>query len=358
MLRWMCLASLSALAVSAADATPAFEEIHVVQWPKAQWGYRGSMGNTVQLKDGRLLMCYSDKGVVTRISEDKGKTWGEQAMLVPNPPPPSTRGYYVHPSLFYIPNGDLLLSYIYSNYPPNEGMPYYGMSYYKRSNDHGKTWSEQFVMTPNTGYEFTYNDKPIVLSTGRILAPTEKMAVVVKGNDHAGYVTSAYYSDDNGYTWLRSENEVSIYPIEAQEPHVVELKDGRLLMLFRTYSGHPGRAFSEDKGKTWSQGEVVQELPMAANSSAITVHRIPSTGDLLLIHCTGGAGGKRTPLTSYISKDEGKTWTNPRNLAADPDDDYGYHSVLFLDDLALVGFHKRDGLYLARIRLEWFYGTP
>ncbi len=35
---------------------------------------------------------------------------------------------------------------------------------------------------------------------------------------------------------------------------------------------------------------------------------------------------------------------------------FGYHCVKFVgDELALVGYHARDGIHVARIKIDWFY---
>ena len=58
-----------------------------------------------------------------------------------------------------------------------------------------------------------------------------------------------------------------------------------------------------------------------------------------------------------ISQDEGKTFVHQRNIARDPDDDFGYQCVEFVgNDLAVIGYHCRDGLRVARIGIDWFYG--
>jgi len=340
-------------------AASGFEDTHVVKIPKGPYGPRGMPGDIIELKNGTLLMCYTmtpshgpaPHGIVGRKSLDKGKTWSEPFSLVPNPQAPSTKGYYCHPSFLRLANGDILLSYIYAV----EALPYYGHNYYKRSNNEGLTWSEPFILTPHPGYVIMHNAKLMKLSTGRIIAPTEYKARWPSTEDHNGYVSLVFYSDDQGYSWQKAKNAIDMDPHEAQEPHVVELKDGRLLLIFRTYSGCLGRAYSTDKGETWSKGELVQELKLP-RSGAVTVVRIPSTGDLLLIRITGGKDGKRSPLTSAISKDEGATWTNERHIAADPDGDYGYQSVTFVGDVAVMSYHALDGLHVARIGPDWFYG--
>lgn len=348
----ICLMLAVALLVTAAMGQDAlFEDVHVVKMEKGQYGPRGMPGDIIELKDGSLLMCYTQGGIVGRTSTDKGKTWSEAFALVPNPGPSMERGYYCHPSFARLANGDILLSYIYGS----GSLPYYGHNYYRRSRDEGKTWGDQFICTPMPGYVIMHNDKMRVLSSGRILAPTEYKKRWPDSNDHGGYVAEVFYSDDNGYSWFRGNNDVDFNPHEAQEAHVVELKNGTVMMMFRTYSGWMGQAFSPDGGVSWSQPEAREDLSLP-RSGAVSVDRIPATGDLLLIRITGSCDGKRrAPLTAMISKDEGQTWENPRDIGADPEDDYGYQSVTFVDDMAIISYHARDGLHVARITTDWFY---
>jgi sialidase-1 len=279
----LCLLLLATLAL--ADAL--FEDARVVSVEVGAYGPRGMPGDIEVLRDGSLLLCYTRSGIQARKSTDGGRTWGEEFALVPDPQPPSRQGYYCHPSFLRLANGDLLLAYIYAS----ASLPYYGHSYYRRSADDGATWSEQFCMTPSPGYNLVHNDKLERLSTGRLIAPVEYKKRWPSEKDHNGYVCLTFYSDDDGYSWQKSSSDVDIDPHEAQEPHVVELKDGRLLMIFRTYSGVLGRAFSADGGVTWSPGELLPDLPLP-RSGAVTVKRIPTTGDLLLIRITGGSADK------------------------------------------------------------------
>jgi WD40 repeat protein len=307
----------------------------------------GTVADIEPLEDGRLLMVLDQDGELRgSYSLDKGKTWKASFQLLPRPD--GNAGYY-HPSLTRTTNGDLLLSY---QYYVRETRPVYKISYYRRSKDEGNTWGDQLFIAADG----LFNDKPIRLSTGRLIAPVEREAQV-EGGDHAGYVSSVFFSDDNGYSWTRS-NEVNALPVEAQEPHVVELKDGRLMMLCRTYSRYVLRSYSTDKGATWSKGEPIRELKLPAWSSALIVKRIPSTGDLLLLRCRSGEEGVRSPFVSVISKDDGKTWTNERIIAGDPKEHYGYPCLLFIDETAIVGYGSFAGSRVARIPVGWFYEQP
>jgi sialidase-1 len=217
-------------------------------------------------------------------------------------------------------------------------------------------------MTPHAGY-FITESMSLLLSTGRIVVPMSYKAYYPSSRSHSGYVGTACYSDDNGYSWQVSENFIDMMPIEFQEPSAVELRDGRVMLFARTYSGFPVRSYSSDGCQTWSKGEKIEELEMPY-AGFPTVERIPSTGDLLFIWISEQSVDKenenirrRCALTSAISKDEGQTFLHLRHIRRDPEDDFGYQCVEFLgDDLALVAYHARDGIHVARIGIDWFYG--
>ena len=365
-------ASMSALtmavmsfAATAALGAALFEDVHVVKLPKGLRGYRGINGDIVELKDGSLLMAYTKAGIVAVKSTDQGKSWSKPGPLLPNPKPPA-KGDYGCPSFLRLKNGNLMMSYIHRGMPRKEDQPYYASNYYRISADEGQTWTEQSVMTPHPGYVLVHNDRLRMLSTGRIVATAEYKAYWPSTRDHSGYVGLTFFSDDGGYSWQVSKNTVDMVKqgIEVQEADIVELKDGRVLMFARSYSGHPVFAYSEDKCASWGKGQMRKDIPMPY-AGLPTVKRIPSTGDLLFIWIgkrsnlehKGKPLARRCGLTAAVSKDEGKTLINQRDIAYDPTNDYGYQCVRFLgEDLALVGYHANDGLHVARIGIDWFYG--
>ncbi len=359
MTRFCMLATAILVAGSAAGAL--FEDVHALKLEKKTHGYRGNNGDFLELVDGAVLYAYTDTNgnLAAMKSKDQGRTWGEATVLLPKPAPPA-KGRYVHPSLLRVEGGDILLAYIYSTHPTT---PYHGHNYYRRSSDEGQTWTDQFVMTPYPGYVIAHNDRLFTLSTGRIVTMAEYKAHWPSSRDHSGYVGIAFFSDDGGYSWQASKNTVDMMPIEVQEADGVELKDGRVLMFARSYSGHPVRAYSEDGCETWSKGEVIEELDMPY-AGLPTVRRIPNTGDLLFIWISEKSVDAQNPkvkrrcaLSSAISTDEGKTFIHQRNIVRDPEDDFGYQCIHFFDDnTVLLGYHARDGLHAARIGVDWFYG--
>ena len=354
--------ALSLLALGAVSGAPLFETSQIVKKPVGDYGYRGIMGDFVRLKDGSLLMSYTDGDIKCIRSTDEGKTWGEPYVLVPQPAPPA-KGHIGAPGFLHCANGDLLVTYYHSTHPAT---PYYATNYYRRSADEGKTWSDQYCYTPHPGYLLVHNDRLLRLSTGRLLAVAEYKAYLPSTEDHSGYVGMSFQSNDDGYSWYPSANTVDLFKdkrMEVQEADVVELRDGRLLMFARTYSGYPVFAYSTDKGESWGPPVERTDIPMPY-AGLPTVRRIPSTGDLLFIWISKKSNDKQNPkiqrrcgLAAAISKDEGQTLTNLRDIAYDENDDFGYQCVEFLEDgVVLIAYHARDGIRLARIGTDWFYG--
>ena len=350
-----------------------FEDMGSIKPMPTRW-YAGLTGSIIKLQDeeGSLLWALPVlgespfTGIVGRKSTDGGRTWGKPFSMQPSIP--GTQEVMI-PCLLRLHSGELLFAY--SVFIRGE---MYAHVYVRRSSDEGKTWSHPLCASPYPGGRYTQPDKIIQLSSGRIVIPVEQHAA-------KGYLISlCYYSDDNGYAWYPSKKPADA-GFMTDEPSIVELKDGRLLMIFRTTRGYLGKAYSKDRGETWSD-EQLTDLPSPNAPEFIT--RIPSTGDLLLIWCNNThapalaqgkqqptvkvaqrerkLGAVRSPMSSAVSRDEGETWEQIRNIATDPAEgvygDYGYPGVTFIDDgkIALVNFNATDGIHLARIGVEWFYG--
>lgn len=60
------------------------------------------------------------------------------------------------------------------------------------------------------------------------------------------------------------------------------------------------------------------------------------------------SGGKRTPLTVALSRDEGRTWTAKHDLLDDPDGWYCYTAIHFAGPRVLLAFVS-GGSGLARL---------
>ena len=232
-------------------------------------------------------------------------------------------------------------------------------AYMRLSADEGKTFGERVKATGEPGYHVMNNDRVVQLSSGRLLAPVASTPDVHKVNHFISY---CWLSDDGGKTWRKGKGSVDLAKRGAMEPEVIELNDGRVMMIMRNQLGFISKSYSSNGGDRWSEPTRLSSL--IAPEAPATLRRIPSTGDLLLVwnnnYTAGkGHGGKRTPLTAAVSSDEGKTWRHIRDLETNADRTYSYISLIFVKDRAVLSYWEGQGRqYSSRFRslpVSWFY---
>lgn len=340
--------------------------------PRADNG-RNSEGDFIQLKDGRLLLIYTkfigtddhaDADLVGRYSSDGGQTWDSQDV------PVLTRGLgdanLMSVSLLRLQDDRIALFYILKyKSPPEDKYPYRDHILMRTSSDEGTTWSEETYVVPQDqpGYRVLNNDRVVQLRSGRLVAPLAVHYVPgwPKHIDSAKIL--CYLSDDQGQSWRPSVSELESQLL-AQEPGVVELEDGRLLMFCRSRDCQLV-SYSDDGGDNWSALE--RSNISQPTTSPASIERIPATGDLLLVWNDGHdplaavePTGRR-PFNTAISKDEGKTWQNVRNIGSDPQGWYCYTAIEFVDDHVLLAhceFPGLNSLQVTRIPISWLYAPP
>ncbi len=329
---------------------------------------RNSEGDFIQLKNGDILFIYTHftEGagdhagayLAGRISSDDGKTWTSEDMtILPNEGDMNVMSV----SLLRLTDGRIALFYLRKNSEAD------CIPYMRTSTDEAKTWSEPIKCIDDPGYFVMNNDRVVQLRSGRILLP-------VSLHDFSGPSPGVgrvmcYYSDDGGSTWAKSAEAPNPDHIVLQEPGVVELKNGDLMMFIRTDANVQYFSFSKDGGEHWTQ---VEPGNIRSPLSPASIERIPATGDLLLVWNNntqkGRDGGKRTPFNAAISTDEGKTWEKMKTLESNPDGWYCYTAIEFVGDHVLLGHcagdrKKNNGLattQITRLSNEWLYreATP
>ena len=282
---------------------------------------RHDSASIVELKDGRLMLAWMEHvggdeighdhapcNIAGMVSHDGGLTWTDRKILVENNPGDVNIHY---PCFLRLDNGEILFHYV-RQHELKPGAPMKLSTMLCRSDDECASFCEPV--------KIDCRGRPLSqLSTGRILIPNQKQLGTWCGEgDHQ--LAGCFYSDDDGHTWTQSTDWVDLPLRGAMEPHIAELRDGRLLMVMRTELGAIFQSHSEDGGDTWSKP---QTTGLMAPESMRCLTRIPSNGDLLLIwnhspfdpdfdHC-----GRRSPLTVAISRDDGRTWENIKNIETD-----------------------------------------
>jgi hypothetical protein len=309
----------------------------------------------VELSDGRWLFIYthfeggaSDHAaahLAARASRDGGATWSAaDTIVLPNEGTMNVMSV----SLLRLADGRIALLYL-RKHSLADCRPYLRLS-----TDEARSWGPPVQIIPDSevGYYVVNNDRLVQLSSGRLVMPT---ALHSAGDppDFTPYGrVMCYLSDDGGTTWRRGARAEVAQDAEGQaamvqEPGVVELTDGRLMMFCRTDAGTQFLAYSHDGGEAWSP---LQPSTLASPRSPASVKRIPQTGDLLLAwnnhaHVAEELAGKRTPLTLAISGDDGTSWQYIRNLEVNPHGWYCYTAIAFTEDHVLLAYCAGDTRY-------------
>lgn len=309
---------------------------------------RHSEGDIIELKDGRLCLIYTrftgGRGdhaaadLVKLTSTDGGEHWSEPETVVPRKGGLNVMSV----SLLRLVSGEIALFYLRKT-SVEDCRPMMCVS-----TDEAKTWSEPTVCIDEVGYYVLNNDRAVQLSSGRLVLSVAWHQGPGKPRDHAA-ITMCYLSDDHGKTWRRSTDTFKCYNpagkrITAQEPGVVELKDGRLMMFMRTNAGSQYICYSNDGGDTWSKAK---PSALASPLSPASIERIPWTGDLLCVWNDHSGRhpypkGRRTPLCIATSSDEGQTWSESRIIEPNPDGWYCYTAIAFVKDRLLLAYCAGD----------------
>ena len=279
------------------------------------------------LKEGTLIRYGVDRRenqLYSQISKDGGRTWGEdqaECKILPGT-------YMVLPLLSR--DGEMHLASMVGRGEGREiAVDRFIDIWHQRTTGERTRWEKpNRIFEGYCGALLDFKE----LSGGRLVCPfawwvpKRACAPPIGAN-----LCTVFYSDDGGRTWTKSKSDLSspCYPdfvgnnYGADEPCILELKDGRLWMLMRTQTGFLYESFSGDRGETWSDA---QPSRFVSSSSPPMLWRMPD-GRILVLwnHCESppaheGAGVyvNRDALHAAVSDDEGSTWRGFREVYRDP----------------------------------------
>jgi len=375
----------------------------VLQLDPSPTNARNSEAAFVMLKSGRILLIWSkftgasdsDFGageIACKWSDDGGRTWSKKDRTLVKKDRKATN--VMSPSALRLKDGRIALLYLRKE--GHECVPFF-----MTSEDECETFSKpvQVILAP--GYYVINNDRIVQLKSGRMILPVSicrwrgpwelKKMDVLPGDEHTEYprglaprfadptIISHYFSDDGGKTWLESLQSYYVSLPDgsgAQEPGVIQLKDGRLWSWCRTgligLSGYrQWQSFSKDEGQHWNNPPTPSQF--VSPCSPMQVKRIPKTGHLLAVWNDHSGRFKvpkpkpiswaRTPLVSAISENEGKTWRHHKLLEKAPDHGFCYPAIHFVNNNVLLSYnaggatsHKPlDTQRVRLISLDWLY---
>ena len=287
------------------------------------------MGPFVRLGDGQLLTV-EETNCLT--SKDNGLTWQPHPIF----DTPSKFKFSDERAIIRTRKGVVIVAFMNNaeehwtwddklGDAPGAVLPTYAM----RSTDDGRTWeAPQKLHNDWTG---AVRD---ILETkeGRIVFTSMKMR-----NNPGRHTVLTYCSDDQGVTWKPS-NVIDLGGAGdhdgVTEATILELKEGKVLMLMRSNWMCFWRAESQDGGLTWHP---LGPSNIPASSSPGMLHRLKS-GRIALVWnrlfpegkdtfpLTGGdrlrsatpANWHRGELSIAFSNDECRTWSQPNVIARKP----------------------------------------
>lgn len=222
--------------------------------------------------------------------------------------------YLGHPSTLLLPDNRTILI----AYPKGHGK---GAIVFKKSYDGGLTWTERLPTPAN------WAESMEVPTLFRLHDPKGKPRILMFSGKAAGIRIA--YSADDGESWS------PLRPIRTPGPSyggivamssMVELDDGSYMAFFhddgRWLRNPPERpegkrfavykAVSRDGGLTWSQPEVIARHPQAHLCEPGAVYSPDGRQIAVLLR----ENSRRFNSFVVFSDDEGKTWTEPRELPA------------------------------------------
>lgn len=212
-----------------------------------------------------------------------------------------------------------------------------------RSNDEGRTWSPPvWLDMPYPYYQRAYAQS-IELSDGSLLYPTYSAATRT-----APLHGAIHRSTDGGRTWALLSRIERTDGGSVDEPSIVQLRDGRLMLITR-----PDAAifYSQDNGKSWTMSHHAPALAPLKASRLCCLH----DGTIV---CWATSHER---LCATFSTDGGETWhVNREGLppALDPDH-YGYPGGFSDADGNITCVYydaanqqRRTGVWLVRFRVN------
>ena len=332
-------AALVCVAVIGGSAAGAGEESLELVGGITRVGVVGGWPSFVTLLDGTVLAVRGDQAYR---SSDGGRNWVGPEEFKAAPKMGIT-------SIIRLNSGELGVILLRVEGIPNVGHDednFRKMTLcFATSADEGETWSEAVQMNRYGTHGIPHVATLIQTREGRLIIPVRTFFAasdkvrkqagafgLVDGErrqvgGHTTYpeidITFCYLSDDEGKTWRKSNGYIFGWPQDMKlgafacdEPVVIELADGTIMMFARTTIGQLYRVYSRDGGENW---EIPEPSGLASAYSPCMVRRIPTTGDLVIIWNQASreeieSGYERNRLSVAISKDEGKTWTHAKTL--------------------------------------------
>ncbi len=331
---------------------------------------RSGEGSICEMSDGSLYFVYGkfagakdeDKATLLELrSYDGGSSWTDKKELIK---PDADILNNMSVSLLKLHDGRTAMVYLHKVsttlcYP-----------LFVTSSDNAKTWSDPKDVAPTRkGYYVVNNDRLVQLRNGRLLLPYAWYGDNPDFRSEGLAYCGCFVSDDAGTNWRLSRDEIIIEKenivmpralyeenpaaykhiqegwVQCQEPGVVELGDGAVMMWCRTPGGYAYRANSNDGGDTWGPFTAIEEFLMPCGPQSIK--KIPGTSRYIMLYNDRGEipfGHPqfqwRRPLAVAVSNDDCNTWKFHGFLEPEDVPSNCYYSICFTDKKVVFSYYE------------------
>ncbi len=212
-----------------------------------------------RLSGDGLLCTYRESdyhsGTTSRImlidSNDRGRTWANKRQFHSTHSIAENGSVWNNPRLTRLPDGRIVATFDTQFYEYDEIWKPKSLFCYQTfislSEDDGKTWTEPHL----TEVEGLCPDKVFAVSDDHWLIATTHFL----GRFPGAYRLEVFHSFDGGKTWPIAGLGAEQDGFQHDEPSILDLADGRLLMVMRenVHTHRPSHyVISEDEGRLWS----------------------------------------------------------------------------------------------------------
>jgi sialidase-1 len=309
-----------------------------------------------------------DHDILVKRSADGGKTWSKQKVIWDDGPNTCACACAVEDQV--TEKIWLLMTWIRGD--DSEGQIVRGKSkdtcriFVTGSDDGGQTWAKPieitevinkpawrwYVASPGVGIQLQKGP-----NKGRLIIPCNHTKPMKNNRYREAYGNHIIYSDDHGKSWRLG----GIVPAgKIDEPQVVELGDGSIMMNMRSHRGRGCRAVSvsKDGGMTWSG--IWDDKALISPNCQASICSMKSRGNKCnitpLLLFSNPAAKERLNMTVRLSYDEGKTWPVARQLHEGPS---AYSCLAVLPDGDIACLYEAgdrspyETIVFKRFSLEW-----
>ncbi|MBR3837239.1 MAG: exo-alpha-sialidase [Clostridia bacterium] len=326
--------------------------------PTSPGNPRNSEGSFIRLPDESILFAYSRYSgdswqdhanccIAGIRSFDEGESWTEPEILVQ----PDFFGVtnIMSASAIYQEDGAIGLYFLIKE---SAGNITFGRAI--SPNGVAPFVPERCEMQAPLSYYVMNNDRLHRFSDGNLYAPVAMHAYWGYGKADPFSTSTVLISRDDGKTFvLETPCRIAITARNKsgrglQEPGIIEHKDGSVRLWARTTAGFQYEAWSRDHTVTFSD-----PAPSVFTSPGSPLQMVENGGEVFAVynptpsyngHFRTSATANRTPLVIRKSVDDGRSWTDPVAIEADPQRGYCYPALFFTKDDSILVAYCRGGL--------------